>query len=249
MNELPADRKVAIYEAGNQMKWVSDTLKKIEGVRPHPVHPNEVKWIVSSNGKTDKVDARKMAELGRVDMLPRPVHIVEGKARELREYGSARLQLQSKRVSLINTLRGYVRQEGVNLPVKFFQRKDWQSILRKSKISPSLRDIIESFMSAINALVEAEKAITEKFTDIEDKRCELLETIPAIGKLTSRVLVGAWDDVSRFDGKKQIANYGALTPTIYQSGNVTQLGKINRDGRSEIRRAMLQCAHTVARTN
>lgn len=248
MNELPNDRKVAIYEAGNQMKWVSQTLKKMEGVRPHPVHPNEVKWIVNSNGKTDKVDARKMAELGRADMLPRPVHIVEGKARDLREYGSARLQLQSKRVALINTLRGYVRQEGVRLPAKFFQSKDWRQVLRRAKVSEPLRDIIESFMIAVDALLESEKAVTEKFTDIKDKRCELLETIPAIGKLTSRVLVGAWDDVSRFDGKKQIANYGALTPTIYQSGNVTQLGKINRDGRSEVRRAMLQCAHTIART-
>ena len=31
--------------------------------------------------------------------------------------------------------------------------------------------------------------------------------------------------------KHAIANYGGLAPTIYQSGNVTNMGRINRDGR------------------
>lgn len=44
-----------------------------------------------------------------------------------------------------------------------------------------------------------------------------------------------------------MANYGALTPTLYQSGDVRHLGPINRDGRLEVRRVLLQCAHTVAR--
>lgn len=44
-----------------------------------------------------------------------------------------------------------------------------------------------------------------------------------------------------------MANYGALTPTLYQSGEIRQLGRINRDGRLEVRRVLLQGAHTVAR--
>ena len=55
-------------------------------------------------------------------------------------------------------------------------------------------------------------------------------------------------DESRFDNSKCLANYGALTPTIHQSGDTLQMGKINRDGRGEVRRALLQCAHAVART-
>lgn len=247
MKALPCDRKVIVYEAGNQMKWVSLTLKRMEDVRPHPVHPNEVKWIVSCRGKTDKIDARKLAELARGDLLPRPIHIVEGVARELRELNNARYQLQSKRVALLNTLRGYLKQEGVNLPVKFFQRKDWKSDLKELKVSETLRLVMASFFEAIDGLIRAEAEITSKILAVKDKRCALLETIPTIGKLTSRVLLGALDDASRFDDKKAIANYGALAPTIYQSGNVTQLGRINRDGREEVRRVLLQCAHTLAR--
>jgi transposase len=67
-----------VFEAGNQMKWIALTLMRQEGVRIHVVHPNEIKRINQSSGKTDKVDARKMAQLARGNLLPRPVHVVEG---------------------------------------------------------------------------------------------------------------------------------------------------------------------------
>jgi transposase len=61
------------------------------------------------------------------------------------------------------------------------------------------------------------------------------------------VVVTALDEARRFDDQKAVANYGALAPTIYQSGAVRQLGRINRDGRQEVRRVLLQGVHTVVR--
>lgn len=247
VKNLGSDRKFFVFEAGNQMKWIAMTLKKQEGVEIHVVHPNEVKWINQSSGKTDKIDARKLAQLGRGNLLPRAVHIVEGKARQLRELVSARSQLQSKRVALINTVRGYMKQEGVSLPEKFFQRLDWKSALEAKPLGSTQKIILKSFMEGISALEDSEKTITAKMLEIEDNRCDLLETIPAIGKIASRVLVGALDDADRFDNKKCVANYGGLAPTIYQSGGTTNLGRINRDGRQEVRKVLLQCAHTIQR--
>ena len=83
MARLGTEKKLTVFEAGNQMKWIALTLKKMDGVQIHVVHPNEVKWISQSNGKTDKVDAKKLAELARGGMLPRKVHVVEGKTREM----------------------------------------------------------------------------------------------------------------------------------------------------------------------
>ncbi len=247
VKNLGIDRKLFVFEAGNQMKWIALTLMKREGVEIHVVHPNEVKWINQSSGKTDKIDARKLAQLGRGNLLPRAVHVVEGRTRELRELVSARGQLQSKRVALINTVRGYMKQEGVSLPEKFFQRLDWKSALEAKPLGSTQKIILRSFMDGINALENSEETITEKMLEIEDKRCDLLETIPAIGKIASRVLVGALDDAERFDNKKCVANYGGLAPTIYQSGGTTNLGRINRDGRQEVRKVLLQCAHTIQR--
>lgn len=247
LRQVGAGAKLVAFEAGNQMKWIAETLKKMDGVQVHVVHPNEVKWITESRGKTDRVDAKKLAELARGDLLPRAVQVVEGPVREMRELVSARQQLQSKRIALINTIRGYVYQEGYRLPEKFFAGTTWQAKLARLPVSTPLTLIIQTFMASIEALVTAEQQLTARLLAIQDPRCLLLESIPAMGPLTARVLLSALDDARRFDDQKAVANYGALAPTIYQSGAVRQLGRINRDGRGEVRRVLLQCAHTVAR--
>lgn len=247
MRELGRETKLVVIEAGNQLKWIALTLKAIRGVHLHVVHPNELKWISQSSGKTDKIDARKMAELARGDLLPRKVHIVDGTVRDLRELVSARHRLQSKRVALINTIRGYMLQEGYKLPEKFFQRADWRLRLEKAKIGEVTKRIVESMMAAVEAIALSEENLTREIVAIKDERIDLLETMPGIGKLSSRVILAALDEARRFDDRKAVAKYGALTPTIYQSGGVTHMGHINRDGRHEVRRVLLQCAHTVAR--
>ena len=247
MRESGEGAKLVVFEAGNQMKWIARELGRMKSVTRHVVHPNEVKWISQSSGKTDKVDARKLAELARGDLLPRKVHIVEGHVRELRELVGARHTLQSKRVALLNTVRAYVKQEGHRLPEKFFQRRDWHQALTKLGVSAVTQQIIETFKTSIDALQQSEAALTRQLVAIEDERITRLESLPSIGAITARVVLGALDDARRFDNKKCAAKYGALTPSIYQSGEMVQLGRINRDGRHEVRRVLLQCAHTLAR--
>jgi transposase len=245
--EFGIESKLFVFEAGNQMKWIADTFKKL-GEDFHVVHPNEVKWIAESGGKkTDKIDARKLAELARADMLPRAVHIAEGKTRTLRELTAARETLLRKRVSLMNSLRGYLRQENVRLPAKFFQANDWQVQLIEMKLSEATQVIVAGFMSAIENMVMSEKSIADEIMKINDKVIERIETVPGIGKLTSRILFGALATADRFESSKCVANYGALTPSIYQSGDELRMGKTTRAGRKEIRRSILQCAHAVVR--
>ena len=247
LKDLGAQTKYIVIEAGNQLKWIALYLKKQKGVHLHVVHPNEIKWIIKSGKKTDKVDAKKMAELARIDGLPRKVHVVEGSIRDLRELLSARENLMKKRVGLINSIHGYMKQEGVKLPRKFFSSKDWQEKLEEIEVGRVQKVIIENFMFALEQLQIAEESILEEVYKIEDPRLELLESIPAIGPMTSRVILSGLDDVNRFDGKKAVAKYGALTPRIYQSGNKEVLGSINNDGRKELRRCLLQCSHTINR--
>jgi len=245
--QLQKQTKLVVFEAGNQLKWVALTLSKIPGVHIHVVHPNEIKWINQSSAKTDKIDAKKLAHLARGDMLPRKVHIVEGEARELRELISARHTLQSKRVALINSIRGMLKQEGYKLPEKFFQKTNWRGQLDHMRVGQTQKIILSCYMNSIENLMLAEAKITQTIIKFESSDIELLESIPGIGQLTSRVIAGAVDEITRFDSKKCLAKYGALTPRIYQSGNVTRLGRISRDGRHEVRRVLLQCAHTIAR--
>ncbi len=57
--------KLVAVEAGNQLKWIVEVLKKMDGVQVHVVHPNEVNCMTESRGKTDRVDAKRLRETCR----------------------------------------------------------------------------------------------------------------------------------------------------------------------------------------
>lgn len=247
VRQIGGGPKLVACEAGHQMKWIAETLKKLNDVQVHVVPPNEVKWITESGGKTDRVDAKKLAELARADLLPRAVHVVEGPVRELREWVSARQQLQRKRIALINTIRGDVYQEGHRLPEKILCRAD---------LGGEARAVAgECAVAAHQPGVHGE---------YRGARCGRAAAHPAAGGAPGSTLpaarehsgpratgvprrAGRGDEARRFDDQKAVANYGALAPTIDQSGTVRQLGRSNRNGRGEVRRVLWQCAHTVVR--
>ena len=88
------------------------------------MNPNKVKLIAESKKKTDKVDAKVLANLLRMDGLPNRVFVAEGKSRELRDLLRSRLQLIKSATSLMNHVRGLLRQEGVKLQAKAFRNGD-----------------------------------------------------------------------------------------------------------------------------
>jgi hypothetical protein len=81
LRQVGVGPKLVAFEAGNQLKWIAETVKTRDGVQVHVVHPNEVKWITASRGKTDRGDAKKLAKVARAGILPRAVHVVEGPVR------------------------------------------------------------------------------------------------------------------------------------------------------------------------
>ena len=60
-------------EAGNQTAWVHEELVKL-GAEVTVVNPTKVKLIAESRRKTDKIDAKILCELLRLNALPHPVH-------------------------------------------------------------------------------------------------------------------------------------------------------------------------------
>jgi transposase len=66
-----------VIEAGNQTAWVHDVLTAA-GATVVVVHPKRVKLIAESRRKTDKIDAKILCELLRLDGLPSPVDSKKG---------------------------------------------------------------------------------------------------------------------------------------------------------------------------
>lgn len=238
--------EVAI-EAGGQTRWIYDTLRAI-GIRVYVVNPNKVKAIAESKRKTDKIDAKLLSGLLRLGALPQEVIMAEGQARQLRDLIQARQKVIDGYTSLMNYLRGLLRQEGVKLPARAFSSAETFLKLLKSCLPEHVRQIITHYNELIDKMVKEKRMLEQKILYYNNEDVELMKTLPGIGEMSSRTIGAAIGCIKRFDRAKKLTSYGGLVPSVRSSGERTEYGHITREGRSEIRRVAIQCAHALLRS-
>jgi transposase len=212
------------------------------------VNPTKVKLIAESRRKTDKVDAKILCELLRLDGLPHPVHMPSPEARSLRGLLVARRQLVAARSKLCNVVRGMLRQEGVRLPPRALSTAiGWQKVLDRGFEHDHLLHIVSAYYDSFLALTKSIRELDRQLAEQEkDPRAKRLKTMPKVGRIASLTFLAAVDDVDRFPSSRKLVGYSGLAPTVRQSGERTQYGAISREGRRELRAVWVQIAHLVA---
>lgn len=63
---------------------------------------------------------------------------------------------------------------------------NWQTQLTTLRVSVPLKRILQPFMPSGEALVVAERPLPEQALTLQDCRCTLLETVPALPPLSAR---------------------------------------------------------------
>ena len=235
-------------EAGNQTAWVYEMLVGM-GAKVTVVNPNKVKAIAESRRKTDKIDARILCELLRLDALPHPVHMPGREIRALRGLLVARGQLVSARTKVCNVVRGMLRQEGIRLPAGALSSfAGWRRLLaqgyEQAHLPLVLATYFDVFVSLTDSIRDLEKQLGE--SERKDQRVARLKTIPKVGRIAALTFVAAVDDVHRFPSSRKLVGYSGLAPTVRSSGERTEYGSISREGRRELRGVWVQIAHLVA---
>lgn len=236
-------------EAGNQTAWVYQTLLDA-GAEVTVVNPVKVKAIAESRKKTDKIDAKILCELLRLNGLPQPVHMPSAEARSVRGLLAARRQLVRTRTKLCNMVRGMLRQSGVLLPPRGLASSvGWQRLFRAGFEHDYLARIVatyyDNFTSVSRSIRELDAQLAVK--EQADSRAALLQSIPKVGRIAALTFLAAVDDVHRFPSSRKLIGYTGLAPTVRQSGEHAQYGPITREGRHELRGVWVQIAHLVAR--
>jgi transposase len=112
--DLPPGR--VAFEVGAHSGWISELLDKTA----HEVivaNPRKVRSICSSTRKNDRMDARKLARLARLDLeLLHPIRHRGRQARHDLILIRARDEVVKSRTLLVNAVRGLVKSVGGRLP-------------------------------------------------------------------------------------------------------------------------------------
>src|SRR3954470_20226147 len=226
---------VACLEMMSGAAWVRDQLAAA-GWTVQVADARKAKAVGSLAAKTDKLDARVLAELARRDLVPR-VHVSSFGDRELKERLGRRMHMVRLRTAAINRAHGVLSQFGVTLAFKRLREPDAEQLLIERGIPDVWRRSIAEAVALVRVLDQRLAPLEQELRPLAraDPRTRLLVTIPGIGDLLGLTIASEIGDISRFASARKLVGYSGLTPRVYQSGQKARTGKLSKSGSTMLR--------------
>ena len=216
-------------------------------------NPIKVKQIAFARVKTDIRDTLILARLLAANLVPvvwvPPQHI-----RQMRQLLSQRRQMVETHTQILNRMHSAAHRHHLNHERgKRFNEKTtaWQK-------DESLTQI-EQFQLALEmenrAYIEQQIArITEKVSKMSHQKpwadsMTYLMQLPGFGVITTMTVLAAIGDIGRFETSKKLASYSGLTPGLEQSGTKNRGKGITKEGRRELRWALVEAAQMAVKSD
>ena len=222
--------------------WVRDRLAAC-GWEIQIADARKVKAIAPLACKTDRVDARVLAELVRRDLVP-VLWIPSLEDRELRERLRRRAHLVRLRTSAMNRCFGLLTQWGLRGGLASLRKPGALADLAEHGVPAVWLASITTLLSVIDDLDRQIAPIDHELRPLAraNDKVALLKTIPGIGDLLGLTIAAEIGDVSRFSSDRKLVGYSGLSPTIKQSGQSSRTGPLSKAGPNTLRWAAVEAA-------
>lgn len=216
-------------------------------------NPGKVKQIASARVKTDVRDTFILARLLAANLVPE-VWVPPAHVRELRQLLSQRRQLVEMHTQIVNRMHSVAhRHHLTHERGKRFNQKNtaWQKDNRLSRIEQFQLELemenrvyIEKQISRIGKEV-ARMSHTQSWAD----SMTYLMQLPGFGVITAMTVLAAIGEIQRFGTPQHLASYSGLTGGLDQSGTKLVQKGITKEGRKELRWAMVEVAQRAVKSD
>ena len=242
-SRIPRSR-VAL-ETGAHSPWVSRLLAEL-GHEVIVAHARNVRLIGESSRKDDRLDARKLAQLARLDpRLLSPVQHRNAEAQIHLTVIRARAALVGARTALVNAARGLAKSYGERL-----RKCGTQQVSEglAAGLSAELRAALEPLLAEVASLnqriAEYDRRIEHLATQVHPE-VALLKQIKGVGTLIALTYVLTVADPHRFRRSRDVGCYLGLRPGRRNSGSSQPQMHISKEGDRYLRTLMVQGAHYI----
>jgi transposase len=232
-------------ETGTHSPWVSRLLGEL-GHEVIVAHARNVRLIGESRRKDDRMDARTLARLARIDpQLLCPVKHRSAKAQADLTVIRARASLVRARTSLVNAARGLTKSYGQRLRGCNPRNLDTE---KAQALSPELQAALGPLLHALESLSER---ITEYNQHIESiaqqsyPQTALLKQVKGVGTLIALTYMLTLEDPHRFRKSRDAGCYAGLQPGRRNSGQSEPQMHISKEGDPYLRTLLVQGAHHI----
>jgi len=198
-----ADMEIALEACG---LWRGIyTILHTQGYTTHLANPRKIHDIAGKK-KTDKEDAKILADLLRTGYLP-TVHIPPEHILKLRDITRHKATLTRLRATIQIKIKSYLRREGTPYNHNIWKKDTLDQIAHQDHNLTNLINLYKKFKKEEN---EVMGRIRKHSTTL--KTPSLLKTIPGIGDYSALLIHAEIGDIKRFPTPKQLTSYAGLCP-------------------------------------
>ena len=231
--------------------WIYDTLKPYSA-ELEMAHPAKMKAISAGKKKSDRIDARTIADLLRCNLLP-ACYVAAPRIRELRRLLRYRSLVVSEAVRMKNKMAGLLMETGAEyVKEKLHRKKYFANLLEELEDVPeSVIDLLRLSRGALEMFESTQKRLVrELLADTElRERVERLMTIPAVGEITALTWALEIGDPFRFHSAGQAMSYCGLTAALKSSAGKQQRGPISKQRNHWLQTTLIEAAKLAPRWN
>ncbi len=238
---------VFCYEAGATGFVLQRQIEAL-GSRCLVVAPSLIPVRPGHRIKTDRRDARKLAELLRAGLLTavRPPSEKEESVRDLvrcREDVLEDLTRCRHRLSKMLLRRGYLYQQGQAWTLR---HRSWLKGLQFPEATD--RIVLEDYLLAIEQLERRLAALDGELQLLAQSEpyrrwVGVLGCYRGIATVTAMTILTELHGIERFRLPRQLMAYLGLVPTEYSSSEKVARGRITKAGNAHVRRVLIEAAH------
>ena len=232
-------------ETGTHSPWVSRLLTAL-GYEVIVAHAQKVRLIVKSRRKDDRLDARMLARLARIDPeLLSPVQHRSAQAQLHLAEIRARSALVSARTTLVNAARGLVKSYGERLRKCGTQQFRWETT---RGLSAGLREALEPLLREVESLNERIQEYDRRIARMAKEtypETALLKQVKGVGDLIATTYVLTIEDPHRFRKSRDAGCFVGLQPGRRNSGESEPQMHISKEGDEYLRTLLVQGAHYI----
>jgi transposase len=214
-------------------------------------NPRKTRAIAEAKVKTDKVDARILAQLLAADFLP-GTWVADDRTRTRRRLVMRRTHLVRQRTRVKNQVHAILaRNLAPTCPHADLFSKVGRGWLKAQRLPA---DEVRSVAALLRQLDFHNEELAELERDIaidaiDDLVIARLMTVPGIDVTVAMAVVAAVGNFARFETPDQLVCYLGLNPRVRQSGNGPAThGRITKAGPAQARGMLVEAAFAASRT-
>jgi transposase len=209
-------------------RFVHDTLEEL-GWEVLVADAQKVKGLAPLACKTDKIDARVLAELSWRDLVP-AIWLPDPAIRRERELARYRLHLVRHRTTLKNRIHATLMTFGHPCPVSDLFGLAGRELLDRIAIPDPWRRNVDASLELIDDLeLQIARLTCElKRQGADHRYIPLLVTAPGFGWINAYTVASEIGGIERFPSPTKLCGYTGLCPRVYQSGQSDRRGPISR---------------------